>query len=937
MEGNRKYNFASVHVPGRAGAAVTCVLFQCRAISLLGLVDPRYLLGLQYVQILDGRTETEPQFYGYSLAQATKFNTSYVEPAAVIFIRPGQTFKVTMSLGQIGKRLVLINSSEERPEGHGFRADRNHVLPRINYQVATDMHLLDGARLGMLEKNGIVSANLRHLHELAGGFLDDAGAALERKDYAAFERHAKNAWSYESRVYPDIIATSNDVVKGVIFYLALVVPFAWFMERLLFGFVDIRFRIVCMAVIFVVILGVLSLVHPAMKITMTPFLIFLAFVILLLGGLVTAIILAKFNVELNRLKGGTAALRHADVSRMSAVFAAFTLGVSHMRRRRTRTMLTCITLVLLTFTVLSLTSIKGFTRYNTFPLPWEAPYEGIMYRSLDWAPLEFTELDRFDAELRDDFIIAPRAWHISSRIEEYVTYEVSSTDDARYRSSRVRGFIGLSDSEPRVTGIDAALAFGTWLQPGDTNTCIIPEEMATLLGVTRANVGRVKLRFLGATFTVRGVFRQRAQHLNGVLRPAFNDILDLNDDPLTPAGFQFDRPVLRRKDEEIETAGAALQKYTYMPANSVVVIPFETALKHGGTIRSVAAVPAGAIEGGMDSCLKRLMTSWSVALYAGVRSTDGEAAAYLYSSIGASALTNVGNLVLPITIAALIILNTMLGSVYERGKEIATYSAVGLSPIHISALFIAESCVYAVVGSIMGYMIGQVVAFATAGQSGLMVNYSSLSTVFAVVLVMAVTVGSSIYPAFRAHKLATPDIARTWQVAEPHGDLWELDLPFIITSERAAAFNAYLKDFFEWHSEESVGRFFARNVELVVRRGQRTEAGYTLRFQCWLAPYDFGVSQIVEVRTYHAEPDAAGIEPDEDEMTFRMIIRRLSGDDASWYRTNKVFLNALRKTFLVWRVLKPEEHALYEKMGREIEARAANSADAETDNGSEPS
>jgi hypothetical protein len=520
-------------------------------------------------------------------------------------------------------------------------------------------------------------------------------------------------------------------------------------------------------------------------------------------------------------------------------------------------------------------------------------------------------------------VIAPRAWHVSSRVEEYVTYEVSAAS-GEYRRSRVEGFVGLSAREPEVTQVDRSLAFGRWLAPGETNTCIVPQEMATVLGVSENNLGKVKLRFLGDTFTPVGVFRQQTVGAVGSQFPAFDDVRDLNDAPLTPATFQFDRPVYRRKDEEVETAGAATEKYTYMRANNVVVIPFETAREHGGTIRSVAAVPAREIEGGLDSRLEGLMTGWSIALYAGLSAEEsGGRAAYLYSSIGASSLSNVDNLLIPIVIAGLIIFNTMLGSVYEREKEIWTYSSVGLSPVHISALFIAESCVYAVVGSIAGYLLGQVVIFATGGQSGLMVNYSSMSTVFAVFLVMAVTVGSSVYPAMRAHKLATPDLARTWQVAEPQGDLWELSLPFIITSSEAPAFNAYMKDFFEYHSEESVGKFFAKDVRLEISRGSRSEAGYSIRFDCWLAPYDFGVSQVVELQTYFAEVDAEGIEPEEDEMTFRMIIHRLSGDDASWWRTNRVFLNTLRKTFLIWRILKPEDREMYEKMGEEIAAQPA--------------
>ena len=48
-----------------------------------------------------------------------------------------------------------------------------------------------------------------------------------------------------------------------------------------------------------------------------------------------------------------------------------------------------------------------------------------------------------------------------------------------------------------------------------------------------------------------------------------------------------------------------------------------------------------------------------------------------------------------------------MGSVYERFREIGVYSSVGLAPAHISFLFLAEACVYAVLSVVFGYLLGQ--------------------------------------------------------------------------------------------------------------------------------------------------------------------------------------------------------------------------------------
>ena len=64
----------------------------------------------------------------------------------------------------------------------------------------------------------------------------------------------------------------------------------------------------------------------------------------------------------------------------------------------------------------------------------------------------------------------------------------------------------------------------------------------------------------------------------------------------------------------------------------------------------------------------------------------------------------------PLLIAALIVFNTMLGSVYERTPEIATFNSVGLAPNHVAWLFVAEAAAFATLGGVGGYLVAQVVS-----------------------------------------------------------------------------------------------------------------------------------------------------------------------------------------------------------------------------------
>jgi hypothetical protein len=48
------------------------------------------------------------------------------------------------------------------------------------------------------------------------------------------------------------------------------------------------------------------------------------------------------------------------------------------------------------------------------------------------------------------------------------------------------------------------------------------------------------------------------------------------------------------------------------------------------------------------------------------------------------------------------------------------------------------------------------------------------------------------------------------------------------------------------------------------------------------------------------------------------VLERLSGDINSWKKTNWLFLNLLRKQFLIWRTISPTQKREYEAEGREL-------------------
>ena len=258
----------------------------------------------------------------------------------------------------------------------------------------------------------------------------------------------------------------------------------------------------------------------------------------------------------------------------------------------------------------------------------------------------------------------------------------------------------------------------------------------------------------------------------------------------------------------------------------------------------------------------------------------------------------------------------MLGAVYERSGEIGVYSSVGLAPSHIAALFIAEALVFAIVGAVLGYLVGQTTTLLLAHYAllgGMFLNYSSLSAIFSTLVVMVVVVLSTLYPARKAAAMAVPDVTRRWEFPPPDGDDWRFDFPFTLGKGDALGSCAYLHRVFSSYGEGSVGDFMTEGVDFHLEQGRRA-AGLSAGTDGVARALRFG-REPASFPAYLADDDIPGI------YRIEMHLQRVSGDVVSWQRLNTSFLNVLRKRFLVWRTIAPEVREEYliegEKLAQE--------------------
>jgi ABC-type antimicrobial peptide transport system permease subunit len=887
------------------------IIFPCYALTLLDLIDPQNLSSLSTLTVMDGMTDAEPTSFGFvrpsTISDPKAGRAPRVENVGIVFAqRPDKLLKtsrfqglsrvkVLVSAGVGGVRMILLNAAtvdKAHATGLGYLADHSQTIFNTALVTARDMWALDEGRIAVFRRFHIINKNVQELHDAAGKYISQAEQALARKDYAAMEAKAFTAWGYESKAYPAVQATNDDVVKAVIFYLALMLPFSFFMERLVLAARDFIRQILGFLGIFVVTVAIFSRIHPAFRISSNPLIVPLAFIMLSLSVLVISIVASKFETQLRLMREQMGGVHRADIGRMGVASAAFNLGISNMRKRKARTLFTCLTLVALTFTVLSFTSVSSSTRYTTSTESGKPGYQGIMLRDLAWEKLEAPTL-RILQEQLGDYPFAPRAWYFNTRDYEEDPPAVVLTGADGKQSITLKTLVGMTAEESLTSGLNRALSAGRWFRPEDYLACILPEAVAKDFKISPARVGAAKVMIAGQPFTVIGIFNDKRA----------GAISDLDQEPLTPINYT-----------ELQQAGKigasqAFKRFQHFSFEETAFITFPAAQDLGAPIQSIAIrFPNGKI---VDETLREMLKRFSFTIYAG---QDNHI--YKWSALVSTSLSGMQDLVIPILIVALIILNTMLGSVYERIKEIHIYSSIGLGPQHIGILFIAEAFVYAVLGAIFGYLIGQSFAMIiTRHFPGLELNYSSLSAVASTAVVIAVVLLSALYPARKASEVATPAVDRHWQLPDPEGDKWIIPLPFAVTGAQAAAMNSFLIEWFQAFEGHSIGDFVTENVQFREEPGAQGKS-YSLSMKTWLAPFDLGVSQLAELRTLPTDM--------EDVFEIKFILTRESGDNASWKRVNRTFLNTIRKQFLIWRALSAKDRDRYLGRGDAAPAPEAN-------------
>lgn len=857
----------------------------------------------------------------------------YDVDSVAFYMTPGRSGRIYMQQGLRYRMMLVGEVEEETGTGILFGAPGTHGQPRwslplTSLRIARQMLDMASYRQGLYGKYGITSQALNAAVQRAEAKYEEATAAAQRKDWQESTGLAREAWGILVKNYPRLLNLGRQAVFSVIVLMAFLVAASFFLEKLLFGFKRIVWQLTGTAGLFIAGTLFLNFFHPAFRIALSPFIVVIAFTMILMSIIVLALSYQRFEVLLRRARHAGGEVEGEEISLMSSLSTALSLGVSNLKKHRTRTVLTVLTVTVLTFSIVAFVSVSGGDVATRTPIgldktldgqPVEAEmpaYEGFLLREFGWRTMPGNIAEAVRTEFGAHYPVTTRAFYLE--VEGGNAADREGVNQIRLRhdgaEAIIAGVMAFEPQERLFSGLHRAVSGEQWFRGGeepDRDTIILPQGTAALLGITAEMIVDSNGERRPERKLPRVTFFNREWTVIGILDTAeANTYRDVNGKSLAMVDFQRSG-ITPQSSGNVESEGP-----TYHASwEHFALVPMAAAEDIGAELRSVAVK----FPEGTDTArfFQDIALRFNRSMFV---HENGELS--LLTTRAQINLAGLFKVVLPVILCILIVMNTMLGAVDERKGEVNMLGAIGLSPRQISFLILSESTVYSILGilfgTFMGLLFANVVQMLNAGTvpfldpidflSGVSFNFTSLLSILLATLTGVVVLLATLIPASKAASLAAPSGMLQWKLPEPDTDgRIRFPLPFSLTQGNAIGMAAFFEQFLRNHTEITSPDFNCRAIEHGVRELDDGNEAVRLSCDMWLAPYDLDVAQhfAFEVR----ESESAGV------FYVHLDLARFSGSEDNWLRVNYSFLNLVRHQFLLWRNLRQEERERFVKKG----------------------
>jgi len=650
-------------------------VFKCSSIALLDIIEPRNLKipsRSSYLLIKYNEYTPPESFSIESIEGATRQVADSVGIYVTVLNVPSGVPVAILTFSSTSKDyfILLTNSSSEFPEGVGYTLQTGQQIYLSLHDYVRSYYWLNDVRIATLEGTGIQSPHYKD-HSDTYTLLNLAYEARSRVH--EMQQYLLEAWANEKEVYYEIRLLAENVVYTVPFYSFLLILFVFILERLIFPQKGM-WRIAFLVIVYVAFVALFSQLHPGFALSGDVPMMILAIVILVTVVPIPWIAWSSFMEVLSIISTKLLGSHTINVSRVTASLfvSLLSLSIKKLKRRIFRTSLMMITIALATSAMVLFTSLSPIQVIFTMRSGMEPLYTGIYIEgSLNVPAIGIGK--ELESYLRSNFeeqaIIAPKVFVYprtsSPYSSEYVITHGTNSD-------RAVAMFGLTPHELEIHNeISAALIpfkgqSSRWFIETDVWTAIISDSMAKKLGLM-AIPSQIKVN--GVNFTVVGVINARV----------FDGIQDLS-------GW-FIGPFKVVDNERVPIS-----------SDDLILVPYHTGLMLGGTTYSISLRFDD--EGSTLEAAERITRFKNLVVTVGM-----EGDTFLFSQRTTLTIFGWQTQLVPLALVCLVLLNMMLGSMYERTKEIWVYSTLGLAPLHISLMFLAEAIIFAIVGDVSGFIV----------------------------------------------------------------------------------------------------------------------------------------------------------------------------------------------------------------------------------------
>ena len=721
-----------------------------------------------------------------------------------IIVPAGTPFTVKVdSLIKVGRETLKRSFLIDRPghfvlgKGEAVHVDmREYCLPLSLSTVGSEASEI-GLTLDEREVEGFYLAVERQRLALITSLTLEAENLLGQGSYEASFTSLREAYTEISNLRDWLNSMYTEALRSVF----LLIPFLAFTATAIsyLFFEEKLHKVFGASGFYAAFLPALYLLYPGSRLVGAS--------LFLVASLISLPLVLGLSTFLPRLLKGREFRGRVPLRNM--VVPVFSIAKRSLRRRKLRFALTLTSVMVLVSSFIALTSFTtgfGLTFGQVSSQP--GPSKGILMRAaiplritnvvhleneeIYLAPYSFFPLDNssiqwFEART-ETRLVAPKYENLPCRLYrgETVGYfgRMEKFDGIIRMESipiPIYGVIGVSPSaEAEILRLNETIIEGGYLSDGDENGVLISRELKEKLNAT-----------VGETLTFRTSGKTLELEIIGIFDDKrFEDLRDLDGDSLLP------KKITAQVISSDSVYKTYIEKLTPCLPNEILITTSRTALEINGIELSRLNI---LLE---DEDLKEYAKMMAVNKGFRVWASTEEG---IYLAELASYFEGKG---LPITIPWLIVVVnvvvTMLNSLHERRREIHIYSSIGMSPSHISGIFLAEAAVIGVLGGGIGYLIGLawykgMSLLATALQ--VRQKLSALWTLAAIaVSLAAVLVGG--LTALKGSVVITPSLRRRWSAEREipaSMEPLELTLPVRVAEAEVEEFVEYVMNVLRSH------------------------------------------------------------------------------------------------------------------------------------------